>query len=810
MSRPVNINETLTFNPSAYDSGTFTTSTNTSYRTSNALTDTSSISYARFTISSTSQYCIYSFNVTGIPTNATITSVSCSVKAYATSTNVTTRTVQLYSGTTAMGSAYTLPTSNSTFTITNPGTWTLAQLANAKIRFNGQGRSSGYNTYYIRFYGANLSITYSIQGTEYEITSTLATDAVDSIDPAGLNYVFEGNAYELAIYTDNINDITVEDNGVDVTSQLVLTHPTGGSSTDTFIPSSFDYTNSIYDTTSGTNGVYDTNYIDNGLTDHNSSTRAAIYAVQGSNADTYIYYNFDCSSIPRNATITSVSCQVNAGNQGTNYYSSNYRQVQLCSGTTAKGSSQNITGTNTDPTTVTVNGGSSWTREELDDIKIRYWVRRGTSNTTTGSTISFYGATLSVTYTVPAEDYYVYTLSNVSADHTIIISDAIIEIPDEDPQYDYYPITISSINATTEPGRGTIRVVEGTSQMITIYPDDPSIALVTDNGVDITNQLVAHGGTIPTPTVTTAPNASYGFNLNGNTGYYVSQNAGVNNSAAVCRVTFNLPVRCLVTIQYINSGEETFDFGVFGKVDTTLSTSGWTASDSGGDTTTDAGLEQLRCNTSAYNSTSAKTLTYEIQSGTHYIDIKYGKDQASNDGNDSLQWKITNIEALEPNNYYTYTLSNIQEAHSLIFIFGDVTYYFVNADGTGAKLFPSGSMVQLPGDYYTLTIVPDDYSYNVTVTDNNTDVTSQVQRKEEEITKEGNTYTVVNYIYKLNNIQATHNIVVQCSAANSLYIKINGGWVQATHVYVKENNIWSEVQDYSTLFDPDEIYVSGN
>jgi hypothetical protein len=119
-------------------------------------------------------------------------------------------------------------------------------------------------------------------------------------------------------------------------------------------------------------------------------------------------------------------------------------------------------------------------------------------------------------------------------------------------------------------------------------------------------------------------------------------------------------------------------------------------------------------------------------------------------------------------------------------------------------------MVQLPGDYYTLTIVPDDYSYSVTVTDNNTDVTSQVQRKEEQVTKEGNTYTVVNYIYKINNVQATHNIVVQCSANNALYIKISNDWVQASHVYVKINDAWRGVQDYSTLFDQTKIYVNDN
>ena len=789
MSRPVNINETLTFNPSAYDSGTFTTGTQ--YPTSNGLTNTSSTSYARFTVSTTRQYCIYSFNVTGIPSNATITSISCSVKAYATNTNVTTRTVQLYSGTTAMGSAYTLPTSNSTFTITNPGTWTLAQLGNAKIRFTGQ-RSSGNNTYYIRFYGANLSITYSIQGTEYEIISTLSTNEVDSIDPAGQTYVMGGDSYELNVYTDSLDDINVFDNDVDVTSQLVLQHSTGESSTGTFIPTSYDSSNSSYDS------IYE-GTTTNGLTAHTDSNRICAYVTQTAYAEARLTYNFDCSSIPQNARISSVTCIAAAACYSNGQYFDT-KTVQLYSGSTTKGSAVTITGSGNTSTNHNINGGT-WTRAELDNAKIVIYIRRG--NNTDQASFSFWGATLSVTYSLPANDYYVYTLSNVSTDHTIIIANAIIEIPEEDPQYNYYPITISSINATTTPGRGTTRIVEGTNQTITIYPDDPQLTLATDNGTDITSQLVQHGGTIPDPTVATATGASYGFTLNSSTGYYVSQNTGVNKSAAVCRVSFNIPVRCLVTINYINYAEASYDFGVFGNIDTALNTN-YYAAGSNGATITDTSYK-LACNTSSYNTASVQTITYEIPSGQHYIDIKYSKDDATASNNDSLQWKIASIEPLENNNYYTYTLSNIQASHSLIFVFGNVSYYLVNSSSSGAKLYPNGSMVHLQGDTYRLTIVPDDYTYNVSVTDNNVNVSSQVQRKEEQVTKDGNTYTVVNFIYTLNNIQATHNIVVICTSNESLHLKVNNSWVRVSKIYKKINNVWTEVT-LDSLTEP-SIYI---
>lgn len=797
MSQVININESPVFNPASYDSGTFTT--NNSYPTSNGLTNTSSTSYARFTVSTTAQYCIYSFNVTGIPSNATINSVSCSVKAYVQNGSyASTKTVRLYSGTTAMGSSYTLPTSSSTFNLT-AGTWTLAQLQNAKIRFDAQ-RSSGNSTPYIRFYGANLTVNYTVQGTQYDIISTLSTNSVDSINPAGLTQLLGGNDYELTINASDIDDFKVEDNGVDVTSSLVRHNTVAGTQTFTGIPTSFDSTNSTYDS------IY-TGTTDNGLTAHTDTNRICVYSNTGSGVASYLYYNFDCSSIPANATITSVTCIATASVYQASTYFSTY-DLQLCTGTTAKGTATTITGSGSTSATHNINGGS-WTRAELDNIKIRERVVRGTSNTTSQASFSFWGATLTVQYTLPAENpyYWTYSLTNISADHTIIISDKIIEIPEEDPQYDYYPITISSINATTTPGRGTVRVVEGSNQTIEIYPSDPLLTLVTDNGVDVSSQLVQHGGTIPTPTVSTASGASYGFTLNSGTGYYVSANTGVDKSAAVCRVDFDLPVRCLVTIQYINYAEATYDFGVFGNIDNTLSNTYYSAG-SGGATITDSSYK-LACNTSTYNTSSVQTLTYEIPSGQHYIYIKYSKDDGTSSNNDSLQWKISNIEALETNNYYTYTLSNIQTSHSLIFIFGDVTYYFVNSSGSNCRLYPSGSMVQLPGDTYRITVVPDDYSYGITVTDNNVDVTSSVQTYEEEITKDGNTYTVVNYVYSISNIQATHTIEVVCVPNQSMYIKVNGSWVMVTHVYQKVSGAWTQISgdDLTAALQQNKIYI---
>lgn len=783
MSRPINISDTLTFNPTGYTGNSNLTAGTGSYVPANGYHDhTWTTNYARWTTSTTAGYVYYTFTISGIPSNATITSVSCIAKIRVNNTSrVSNTNTQIYTGTTAKGTSGTFATTSSTNTVTLNGgsSWTVSEANNIRLRFGGT-RSSSQNAGYIYFYGATLSITYSIQGTEYEVTSTLATDAVDSIDPAGLTYVMGGDSYELNVYTDNIDDISVLDNDVDVTNQLVLTHSTGESTTDTFIPTSYDSANSFYDS------IYEGTPT-NGLTSHTDSNRICAFVEQTAYAEAKLTYNFDCSSIPQNATITSVTCIATASCYSSGSYFDT-KTLQLYSGSTAKGTAVTITGNGSTSATHNINGGT-WTRAELDNAKIVIYIRRG--NNTDQASFSFWGATLSVSYSLPADDYYVYTLSNVSADHTIIIANSVIEIPEEDPQYDYYPITISSINATTTPGRGTTRIVEGTNQTITIYPDDPQLTLATDNGTDITNQLVTHGGTIPDPTVATADGASYGFTLNSSTGYYVSQNTDVNKSAAVCRVSFDLDVRCLVTINYINYAEATYDFGVFGNIDTSLNTN-YYAAGSNGATISDTSYK-LACNTSSYNTSSIQTITYEIPSGQHYIDIKYSKDDATGENNDNLQWKITSIEPLENNNYYTYTLSNIQASHSLIFVFGNVTYYMVNSSGSGAKLYPAGSMVHLQGDTYRLTIVPDDYSYSVQVTDNNVNVSSQVQRKEEQVTKDGNTYTVVNFIYTLTNIQATHNIVVICTPNDTLHLKVNNSWVRVSKIYKKINNVWTEV-----------------
>jgi len=156
--------------PDSCVESTFTT--DTSYPVDNGLSDTSSSTYARFMLASTTQHAIYSFDTSAIPTTATIVSVACSVKAYVTGTssNISAKTAQLYAGSTAKGSAYTLPTTNSVWSFSDVGTWTASEIRNIRLRFNGA--YSGSSSYYIRFYGAELTVVYTLDSYTYVYTMT--------------------------------------------------------------------------------------------------------------------------------------------------------------------------------------------------------------------------------------------------------------------------------------------------------------------------------------------------------------------------------------------------------------------------------------------------------------------------------------------------------------------------------------------------------------------------------------------------------------------------------------------------------------
>lgn len=129
-------------------------------------------------------------------------------------------------------------------------------------------------------------------------------------------------------------------------------------------------------------------------TDLESTSQCSINLTRGANAETWIYFKFDTSSIPANATILSVSCKVVCRISNTSASNVESRIVQMTSGTTAKGDPSNMS---TTMTTRTLSPGT-WTRAELQDARVKLYAKRGTSNTSTNYTIQIRCAELTIVY----------------------------------------------------------------------------------------------------------------------------------------------------------------------------------------------------------------------------------------------------------------------------------------------------------------------------------------------------------------------------------------------------------------------------
>lgn len=107
----------------------------------------------------------YSFDLSSIPSGATITSVSCVVKGHEKNESRSTFTLQLYSGDTAKGSKTVVSgTSNALYTL-NCGSWTRAELDNLVLH-------TEYGYYGGLVAGATLTIEYEMSEAAYEVTLT--------------------------------------------------------------------------------------------------------------------------------------------------------------------------------------------------------------------------------------------------------------------------------------------------------------------------------------------------------------------------------------------------------------------------------------------------------------------------------------------------------------------------------------------------------------------------------------------------------------------------------------------------------------
>lgn len=341
-----------------------------------------------------------------------------------------------------------------------------------------------------------------------------------------------------------------------------------------------------------------------------STTYATVTNSRTSTTSYYIYLRgFNFSSVPEGATVNSFTIKLKARESGVSttkpYLANNTSAINgSCDVITTTAATYTFTGISADWKTI-VNYGTNF--------GIRINCRRASRNTT--SYMYIYGAEILVDYTLPI----------------------------------YHTITVNGNNVIPS---GANSILEGQSLRIKIT--ETTKPIVTDNSIDVSNQL--QQGQDPPESYSVANiSTSYGFTINNN-GYYESNNQGHPGSCALARISFHMPVSGTVTFSVINYAESTYDYGLLSDIDEYLSTSA------------SADSSNVYWNGKNYNSSSAQTVTYQMDAGNHTIDVKYFKDNSTDSGNDSLQFKITISLDETPtyDTYWYYDLTNITVDHIII------------------------------------------------------------------------------------------------------------------------------------------------
>ena len=209
--------------------------------------------------------------------------------------------------------------------------------------------------------------------------------------------------------------------------------------------SSYDDSDYNYDSLSNVGNAYT----------NSTSNYAQIGLAKGASILSYMYFKWDLSEIPADATINSVTCVCRATVTNTSASNVAGRNVGMFCGDTLKGDYTSITTTATDRTLSV----GSWTRAELNDAKIRIAARRGTSNVNTAYYLRMFYAKLTVEYTYTQYYYTVKVRNSVTG------------------------LTVTPEQEEYEAGETATLTFSGLSSGFTVL----------DNGTDVTNLLVQDG-----------------------------------------------------------------------------------------------------------------------------------------------------------------------------------------------------------------------------------------------------------------------------------------------------------------------------
>lgn len=143
----------------------------------------------------------------------------------------------------------------------------------------------------------------------------------------------------------------------------------------------------------------------------NTDSYAEWNIVQGRFTQSRVYYRFDVSSIPMDATINSVNCTVRASRQNARVTEFSTLTLKIVIGTTEE--SNYATVENNESVNVYDLPSKTYTRDELTNIGIVIHSARGISSPNKDFWVRLYGATLSVDFTAVSGSRFLLKINGV-------------------------------------------------------------------------------------------------------------------------------------------------------------------------------------------------------------------------------------------------------------------------------------------------------------------------------------------------------------------------------------------------------------
>ncbi len=187
------------------------------------------------------------------------------------------------------------------------------------------------------------------------------------------------------------------------------------------------------------------------------------------------------------------------------------------------------------------------------------------------------------------------------------------------PDDDYQGLSLVKVIATPRVPMAETSFSEG-SIGVTIMAHDGNISADVVGLSELSHFL-------PNYEVVAVDGATYGFALNDD-GYYESQNKGIKESYAVCKVTFTTEAPGYIQLACINYAEAGSDYGLISLPDNMLNLNYYVDS-------------EAYINFANMNSADVQFVQIPVPSaGEHFLCVKYRKNSSTNSNNDSLQFKL--------------------------------------------------------------------------------------------------------------------------------------------------------------------------